>query len=218
MFSRHAMQASPLTSRCGSTTPMPGCDACCNNTARQAKSRPRPRGSAFLFGNLGRLVVGQIQARPDIYLRELQAELRSERGVEASLMTICNACRAPAIAKKDVDCQRAWAKTNMTRRKGRALRGERVVEKRRCGRWHTTTFLGALRATGFVAPSRARSMARSSWLGCSKISPLPCNLATSLNSRFGSTMRKHLRRDRCVFRGKEPFYSQEQTKGETATS
>jgi len=45
-----------------------------------------------------------------------------------------------------------WAKTNMTRRFGRCERGTRLVEKTPCGRWKTTTFLGALRATGFVAP------------------------------------------------------------------
>jgi transposase len=40
----------------------------------------------------------------------------------------------------------------MTRRFGRSERGTRLVEKTPCGRWKTTTFLGALRATGFVAP------------------------------------------------------------------
>jgi transposase len=45
-----------------------------------------------------------------------------------------------------------WAKTNMTRRFGRSERGTRLVEKTPCGRWKTTTFLGALRTTGFVAP------------------------------------------------------------------
>lgn len=45
-----------------------------------------------------------------------------------------------------------WAKTNMTRRYGRSKLGTRMVQKTPCGRWQTTTFLGALRATGFVAP------------------------------------------------------------------
>jgi len=40
----------------------------------------------------------------------------------------------------------------MTRRYGRSPRGTRLAEKAPCGRWKTTTFLGALRATGFVAP------------------------------------------------------------------
>jgi transposase len=45
-----------------------------------------------------------------------------------------------------------WAKTNMTRRYGRSTVGTRLVEKTPYGRWQTTTFLGALRAEGFVAP------------------------------------------------------------------
>lgn len=45
-----------------------------------------------------------------------------------------------------------WAKTNMTRTYGRSAKGARLVEKTPCGRWSTTTFLGAIRATGFVAP------------------------------------------------------------------
>ncbi len=40
----------------------------------------------------------------------------------------------------------------MTRRYGRAPIGTRLEEKTPCGRWETTTFLGALRAEGFVAP------------------------------------------------------------------
>lgn len=45
-----------------------------------------------------------------------------------------------------------WAKTNMTRCYGRSALGTRLVEKTPCGRWQTTTFLGALRAEGFIAP------------------------------------------------------------------
>jgi transposase len=45
-----------------------------------------------------------------------------------------------------------WAKTNMTRTYGRAAIVMRLVEKTPCGRWQTITFLGAMRAEGFVAP------------------------------------------------------------------
>jgi len=45
-----------------------------------------------------------------------------------------------------------WAKTNMTRRYGRAPVGTRLFEKTPWCRWETTTFLGALRVAGFVAP------------------------------------------------------------------
>ena len=45
-----------------------------------------------------------------------------------------------------------WAKTNMTRTRGYAPRGERLVDAAPHGHWHTTTFVGALTARGFVAP------------------------------------------------------------------
>lgn len=45
-----------------------------------------------------------------------------------------------------------WAKTNMTRTCGRSERGTRLVQSVPYGRWETTTFLGAMRSTGFVAP------------------------------------------------------------------
>lgn len=45
------------------------------------------------------------------------------------------------------------AHTKMTRPYGRSPRGERVVGKVPHGHWKTTTFVGALRAVGFVAPT-----------------------------------------------------------------
>ena len=45
-----------------------------------------------------------------------------------------------------------WAKTAMTRVRGRAPRGERLVCPVPYGRWRTTTFLCGLRADGLVAP------------------------------------------------------------------
>lgn len=45
-------------------------------------------------------LVAKITARPDSYLRELQAELKQERGEEVSLMTICAACRALEQSRK----------------------------------------------------------------------------------------------------------------------
>lgn len=45
-----------------------------------------------------------------------------------------------------------WAKTNMARTHGYAPKGERLVEAVPHGHWHTTTFVGALTARGFVAP------------------------------------------------------------------
>ena len=44
------------------------------------------------------------------------------------------------------------AKTDRTRTHGYAPRGQRLVAAAPYGRWHTTTFVAALRADGFVAP------------------------------------------------------------------
>ena len=45
-----------------------------------------------------------------------------------------------------------WAKTNMTRRHGRCVRGQRLVAKVPHGRWRTLTFLAALRSDRIAAP------------------------------------------------------------------
>jgi transposase len=45
-------------------------------------------------------LVAKIAARPDIYLRELQAELKRELGEEVCLGTICAACRALEQSRK----------------------------------------------------------------------------------------------------------------------
>jgi transposase len=42
----------------------------------------------------------KIAARPDIYLRELQADLLQERGEKVCLMTICAACQALGLSRK----------------------------------------------------------------------------------------------------------------------
>jgi len=45
-------------------------------------------------------LVAKIAARPDIYLRELQVELKQERGEEVCLGTLCAACRALKQSRK----------------------------------------------------------------------------------------------------------------------
>jgi transposase len=45
-----------------------------------------------------------------------------------------------------------WATTNMSRRYGRARRGQRLTAKVPHGHWMTTTFVAALRHDGLVAP------------------------------------------------------------------
>ena len=45
-------------------------------------------------------LVAKITARPDIYLRELQAELKAERDVDVCLQTISTACQALEQSRK----------------------------------------------------------------------------------------------------------------------
>lgn len=45
-----------------------------------------------------------------------------------------------------------WATTNMTRPRGRSLRGTRLIDKVPHGHWKTTTFVAALRTSGMTAP------------------------------------------------------------------
>lgn len=46
-----------------------------------------------------------------------------------------------------------WAKTNMTRTRGRSRRGTRLIAKVPYGHWKTTTFVAALRCDGLTAPT-----------------------------------------------------------------
>ena len=54
--------------------------------------------------------------------------------------------------KRLVFLDETWVKTNMTRTRGRAPAGERLLAKVPHGHWKTTTFLAALRTTGLTAP------------------------------------------------------------------
>jgi transposase len=76
------------------------------------------------------------QERPDIAVQ--RAEWRAEQ--------------AGLDPQKLVFIDETWVKTNLTRTRGRALRGQRLVEAVPHGHWKTTTFLAALRATGLTAP------------------------------------------------------------------
>lgn len=45
-----------------------------------------------------------------------------------------------------------WASTNMSRRYGRSLKGQRLISAVPHGHWKTTTFVAALRSEGLTAP------------------------------------------------------------------
>ena len=54
--------------------------------------------------------------------------------------------------EKLVFIDETWASTNMSRRYGRAPRGERLRAAIPHGHWKTTTFVAGLRLEGVVAP------------------------------------------------------------------
>jgi len=76
------------------------------------------------------------QQRPDVAERRQQWK-SSQRQIDPSRVVFID---------------ETWAKTNMTRTYGRSSLGSRLIEKTPASRWQTTTFLGALRVEGFVAP------------------------------------------------------------------
>jgi transposase len=81
-------------------------------------------------------LIAQEQERPDVLEARAQWQENQSKLDPEKLVFIDETC----------------AKTNMTRTYGRSHSGSRVVEHVPFGRWETTTFLGALRTTGFVSP------------------------------------------------------------------
>jgi transposase len=45
-------------------------------------------------------LLSKVADQPDLYLRELQVQLREERGEDVCVMTICNACRELEQSRK----------------------------------------------------------------------------------------------------------------------
>jgi hypothetical protein len=63
--------------------------------------------------------------------------------------------RQPAMRKQPgrlVFVDETSVKTNMCRRRGRSLRGERLRGQTPFGKWHTQTFIAGLRCDSLVAP------------------------------------------------------------------
>jgi transposase len=63
--------------------------------APKTRTPPPPKWQAWADWLLAKLA-----ARPDIYLRELQADLKEELGESVCLMTICVACRELEQSRK----------------------------------------------------------------------------------------------------------------------
>lgn len=89
---------------------------------------------------------------------ETHAKKKTLIAAEQERADVAAARRQWREAQLEIDPERVvfldetWAKTNMTRTYGRSPRGARLTQKTPHCRWSTTTFLGAIRSTGFIAP------------------------------------------------------------------
>ena len=92
------------------------------------------------------------RTRPDIKKKSLHAAEQARPDV-AKARTEWRAKQPTLNPAKLVFIDETWTKTNMTRLYGRAPRGKRLVSAMPHGHWKTSTFVGALRCDGLVAPS-----------------------------------------------------------------
>jgi transposase len=79
------------------------------------------------------------QDRPDVQIRRT-----AWREWQATL--------SPEDVRRFVFIDETWASTNMVRRFGRSLKGQRLIGAVPHGHWKTTTFVAALRHEGLTAP------------------------------------------------------------------
>jgi transposase len=94
-----------------------------------------------------------------------------------------------------------WAKTNMTRTYGRALRGQRLVAKVPHGRWTTLTFIAALRCDRIEAPFVLDGPINGEWfrawveqLLIPTLTPGDVVVLDNLGSHKGKAVRRAIRR------------------------
>jgi len=94
-----------------------------------------------------------------------------------------------------------WAKTNMTRTHGRALRGQRLVDKVPHGHWKTMTFLAALRCDRIDAPFVLDGPINGEWFKAyveqvlvPTLSPGDVVVMDNLGSHKGKAVRRAIRR------------------------
>jgi len=94
-----------------------------------------------------------------------------------------------------------WAKTNMTRTHGRALRGRRLVDRVPHGHWKTLTFLAALRCDRIDAPFVLDGPINGEWFLAyveqvlvPTLSPGDVVVMDNLGSHKGKAVRRAIRR------------------------
>lgn len=95
-----------------------------------------PRASAIEANVKKKVLRASEQNRPDVAERRAQWQVW-QTGLDPQRLVFID---------------ETWVKTNMTRPRGRAPEGERLICDVPHGHWKTTTFLAALRVTGLTAP------------------------------------------------------------------
>src|SRR5262249_31545457 len=97
------------------------------------------------------LAVGPVQgvagAQADLQKKSIHAA-EQDRPDVAEARAAWRVARMGLDPRRPVFIDETWAKTNMTRLRGRAPRGQRVVEKAPPGHWKTSTLVAALAHRG----------------------------------------------------------------------
>jgi transposase len=89
---------------------------------------------------------------------QADAQKKSLHAAEQQRPDVAAAREQWRVAQPDLEPSRlvfideTWATTNLTRRHGRAPRGQRLIAAVPHGHWKTSTFIAALRTTGLTAP------------------------------------------------------------------
>ncbi|HAH47283.1 MAG TPA: hypothetical protein DCM07_20980 [Planctomycetaceae bacterium] len=94
------------------------------------------RINTFKAHSQKKVLIASEQVRPDVQQRRAEWKVR-QQGLDP---------------ERFVFLDETWAKTNMTRPRGRSLKSTRLIARTPHGHWKTTTFLAGLRTSGLVAP------------------------------------------------------------------
>lgn len=100
----------------------------------------------------GQLAVEDLAAtQPDAQKKTLHAA-EQERADVVARRDVWREQQPSLDPKKLIFIDETWVKTNMVRLRGRAPRGQRLIDRTPHGHWKTSTFVAGLRADGLVAP------------------------------------------------------------------
>ena len=116
-------------------------------TLEEVRRTLAAQGLSFGFGTIQRF-----------FARHAITRKKRPRALPSKAAPTSRSSARPFEGQLDLDPERlifideTWASTNMSRRHGRAPRGQRLRIGVPFGHWKTTTFIGALTLRGFIAP------------------------------------------------------------------